>query len=69
MIEINKFLITNKLQSKMIMQVHDELVFSVKKTEKKLLEMEIKYIMENVLNYNKLNVQIPKNSVLLTVDF
>ena len=33
----------------MIMQVHDELVFDVEKTELELLSLNIKKIMENVI--------------------
>ncbi len=49
MIKIYIFLKENNLKSKMIMQVHDELVFDVIKSEKKLLESWIINIMENVL--------------------
>lgn len=50
MIEIHKFLQEKNLKSKMIMQVHDELVFSVFRDEKEILKKEIKSIMENILN-------------------
>ena len=39
----------NNIKSKMIMQVHDELVFDVEKTELELLSLNIKKIMENVI--------------------
>ena len=75
MIEINKFLntplqicpITNlkikwwyKLQSKMIMQVHDELVFDVLLWEENILEKEIKDIMQWVLYKNLRKLKIGK---------
>nr|MDD3719840.1 DNA polymerase [Candidatus Gracilibacteria bacterium] len=49
MIKIDKFIKSNKMNSKLIMQVHDELVFTVKKSEKEKLEKEVKNIMESVL--------------------
>lgn len=49
MIEIAIFLKKNKLNSKMIMQVHDELVFDVFPWEEKLLRKEVVQIMENIL--------------------
>ncbi|MDD5213862.1 MAG: DNA polymerase [Candidatus Gracilibacteria bacterium] len=50
MIKISKFLKENNLKSKMIMQVHDELVFDVPKTEKEFMEKNIKEIMENIIS-------------------
>ncbi|NDK08060.1 hypothetical protein EOM39_02320 [Candidatus Gracilibacteria bacterium] len=49
MIKIHKYLKENNLKSKLIMQVHDEIVFSVKKDEQDQIEKNIKSIMENVL--------------------
>lgn len=49
MIKIDKFLLEKKLKSKMIMQVHDELVFNVPKDEVEIIEKEIKEIMENII--------------------
>lgn len=49
MIKIRKFLIDNNLKSKLIMQVHDELVFNVKKDEIEIMEREIKSIMESII--------------------
>ena len=48
----------NGLKSKMIMQVHDELVFDVIKSEREELEENVKSIMENVIK-----IKVP-----LTVD-
>lgn len=64
MIRIHKFLKENNLKSKLIMQVHDEIVFSVKIDEKDKIEREVKSIMENVLidsidkGYIKNNISI-----------
>ncbi len=49
MISISKWMKENNIKSKMIMQVHDELVFDVEKTELELLSINIKKIMENVI--------------------
>jgi DNA polymerase-1 len=49
MIKVNEYLKSNNLKSKMIMQVHDELVLDIVIEEKEKLEKEIKDIMENVL--------------------
>ena len=44
------YLIKNKLKSKLIMQVHDELVIETENQELDLVKNEIKKIMESVLN-------------------
>ncbi len=49
MTQIFNFLENNKLKSKMIMQIHDELVFDVFPWEEKIVKEEIKHIMQNVL--------------------
>ena len=49
MISISKWMKENNIKSKMIMQVHDELVFDVEKTELELLSLNIKKIMESVI--------------------
>lgn len=58
MIEISKWIKQNEFNSKMIMQVHDELVFDVCKNELEYFQSNIKKIMENVV----------KMRVPLTVD-
>lgn len=50
MIKISKFLKDNNLKSKMIMQVHDELVFDVPKSEEGIMGKNIKEIMENIIS-------------------
>ena len=47
MIEIDKKIIDLGLKSKMIIQVHDELVFDCLKEEKEQLESLVREIMEN----------------------
>lgn len=49
MIEIYDFFNKNKLKSKMIMQVHDELVFDVYPWEEEKIKKEAKNIMQNIL--------------------
>jgi len=55
MINISKEMILKKLKSRMIMQVHDELVFEVHEDEKAVMEDMIRDKMENAL---KLNVPV-----------
>ena len=50
MIKIFNWMKKNSLKSKMIMQVHDELVFDVKKDELELFQSNIKPLMENVID-------------------
>lgn len=50
MIQVQKFLKEKNLQSKMIMQVHDELVFNVVKEEFEIIKKEIPHIMENIIS-------------------
>ncbi len=64
MIEISKFFKENNLKSKLIMQVHDELVFSVKIDEKEKVEKNVKSIMENVLT-ESIEKWIIKNNISL----
>lgn len=49
MINIDKEIRNNKLESKMILQVHDELIFEVHDDEVKIMEEMIKRCMENVI--------------------
>jgi len=49
MIRIHAFLKEGSYKSRMIMQVHDELVFNMVPEEKDLLKKEIQDIMENIL--------------------
>ena len=49
MIQIDKKIYEEKLQSRMILQVHDELVFDVPKEEKDVLSKIVKEEMEKLL--------------------
>ena len=49
MISIEKEIVEQKLKSKMIMQVHDELVFEICETEKDLMEKLIREKMEDAI--------------------
>lgn len=49
MIHVQQFIETNKLQSRMILQVHDELVLDVHKLELDLLKVEIPRLMSEAL--------------------
>lgn len=55
MIDIAKEIFSKKLKSRMIMQVHDELVFEVDEDEKKIMEDLVRDKMEHAI---KLNVPI-----------
>ena len=50
MIKVHQALLDNKLETKMICQIHDELIFSVPKKEKEVAYKLIKDIMENALS-------------------
>ena len=50
MINIHRKLTTEKWQSKMLLQVHDELVFDVHKSELERIQPMIKYEMENAFH-------------------
>ena len=58
MIEIDEELTKNKLKSKMLLQIHDELIFNVPKDEIEVVKEIVRKIMENTV----------KLSVPLTVD-
>ncbi len=52
MIKINDKMTKKKLKSKMILQVHDELIFEVPQTEKEVMLKLIKEEMENAVNFD-----------------
>jgi len=63
MIEIHKKIISNEIQAKMLLQVHDELIFEISEQDIKESSIIIKQIMENShLKYKDFTVP-------LTVDF
>ena len=49
MIGIHDWMKTEKLESKMLMQVHDELVFDLHKSEEDLLKNKVEEFMKNAL--------------------
>ena len=49
MVEVYKKFKDNNIKSKMIIQVHDELIFDVKNSEKEKLEAIVKDTMENII--------------------
>ena len=49
MIQIHNWLNQEKLKTRMILQVHDELLFDVPNNELQLVQTEIKTLMENAL--------------------
>lgn len=49
--QINDYLLDNNLKSKMILQVHDELVFDVHNSEKDFFKDSIQNIMQNVVKF------------------
>jgi len=50
MININNFLNSNNFQTKMLLQVHDELVFDLFPSEKDILIPKIEELMQNAIN-------------------
>jgi DNA polymerase-1 len=58
MINIHKFLKENNYKSKMVLQIHDELIFSIDPSEKDIMEEKLRQIMEeSVLLKVKLKVE------------
>lgn len=59
MIDIDNYITHNRLQSKMILQIHDELLFNIIKTELDFIKSAIKQIMENTIQLDvPLNVEM-----------
>ena len=50
MIEVDKEITSRNLKSKLIIQVHDELVLTVPIEEKEIMESLVREVMENVCN-------------------
>jgi len=57
MIRIYDFIEKNNLKSKMIMQVHDELVFDVYPQENLIIKENIQEIMENILKNQEIKLK------------
>ena len=49
MVKIDDYLVKNKLKTKMVLQIHDELIFAVPLDELEKVEKDIKNIMENAV--------------------
>ncbi len=49
MVEIDRAFMQNNIKSKMLLQVHDELIFDIRKEEKERVESIVRTIMENVV--------------------
>ena len=59
MIEIDTYIRQNNCKSRMILQVHDELVFEIHKTEKNVFEAKVREVMEGIFSGKvKLTVDI-----------
>ncbi len=58
MIRIHKFLSNSELKSKMIMQVHDELVFDVFPWEEEKIKKEAQKIMQNILENQVITLKV-----------
>lgn len=52
MIEINKFIEENNLRSRIILQIHDELLFNVPNNEIEIVQTAIKQLMETTITLN-----------------
>ena len=59
MIRLHEFIKKNKLKSKMILQVHDELVFDAHKDELDILKPAIEDLMKNALTSLNRNMKVP----------
>ena len=57
MIEVDKYLTENNFETKLIMQIHDELIFKLAIKEKDIVIDKIKEIMENILN-DKIKLEV-----------
>ncbi len=48
MIQVHNYLINSQIKAKMILQIHDELVFEVHESDIDVLSKEVKQIMESI---------------------
>jgi len=58
MIRVDNFLAKSDLKTKLIMQVHDELVFDVFPWEESTIEKEVKKIMESILTNSPITLKV-----------
>ncbi|WP_343152517.1 DNA polymerase I [Buchnera aphidicola] len=64
MIEVDDFLTKEKFSSKIIMQIHDELIFEIKEKEHQEILPQLIYIMENIISLKiplKVSTKLGKN--------
>lgn len=64
MVNCNNAITENKLQSKLILQVHDELLFEVPESELETMKNLVQHEMENVVNLSiplKIDLKVGKN--------
>ncbi|CAL4323677.1 DNA polymerase I [Buchnera aphidicola] len=64
MIEVNNFLTKKNFFSKILMQIHDELIFEIKEKEQSTILPELIYIMENIISLKvplKVSTKLGKN--------
>ena len=52
MVEIDKAFVYNNVKSKMLLQIHDELVFDIVEEEKEKVTDIVKTIMESTVNFS-----------------
>jgi len=50
MVKLDKEMVKHNIKSKMLLQIHDELVFDVIESEKELLSTLVKDVMENIVS-------------------
>lgn len=58
MIQIDKFLKENKYKTKMVLQIHDELLFKIPKEEKEIMPNILKNIMESCVDTLKVKLKV-----------
>ena len=58
MIQIDKFLKENKYKTKMVLQIHDELLFKIPNEEKEIMPNILKNIMESCVDTLKVKLKV-----------
>ena len=59
MIKLNNMIISKELEAKILLQVHDELIFEIDELKRDILVDKIKYVMENIhLEYKSFEVPL-----------
>ena len=68
MIKVDEYLTSNQLKSRLVLQIHDELVFKVHKDEKDMVIGHVKSLMENALPLDvkcKSNIKLAVHGLML----